>query len=781
MDKLNFQYVVDCLSKYKQQIGAYDLSSWEVDVEKFEAYSLRRTKSSSLSEHTKVSEKINFNSDVEKHKSVKTFCKEFNPKMPKDRDKSQKHIYSKQTSSTKSTDSVFRTTTFENANTDIKIENKNMENLKNNDYEFQKLIFSEKEQDEDLDNPKNKPNPNLIDVDLVKGNMFSKAKVKLSNVAIVKKSILYYIFMPMYHQWWRHQFGEFGFKVVLFLYIGQIFNWWVYLYSDKICEEGEKFIASSIELLYTFTICLFILIIHFRVVATKVEISETTDLNIFANSSILTQFLPIYNKILKLLDTKLNLLTKFNSINAKNLQTKKFSTTQTKSKRSRKASRKTQSSSDRSTPSTTFDTSYDERIENSNTDTSDTDLEQSISQANLLSDFNIKEPKIKQNKNYHKDPLESVHKSVPSYTANNQKVGTKVWMNKNEKVYRRRSNTSMHNLPQFCVKKQLSAFEIATIFKRNIETTYASYFNSKSWVISIFGYSIFLALVPIYFRLVSNTLPGNFEILDFSFHNYYPIIYLMNLFIVRLLIWSTYFSMLIVALQAYYERLLFAKMFDRITSARKAKRTDIPHFRLSKSKNIKIWLTLRSYLKRRGPQRSIDILVSSCFIIACCLLFPICIILLKDHSSSKNTFTFWKNGEFLDSMREHRSNQFYLSIIWESAALCFLVSIFLLKYIIIGSEINKKYLSTSVLLTEQINIFFKIETNSDQKESLMRANSILQLVIKLLSEIESPYKVAGVAMSPLLFQTIRLLVLSAFSGVLSEVVGFNMRLWKIKS
>ena len=37
----------------------------------------------------------------------------------------------------------------------------------------------------------------------------------------------------------------------------------------------------------------------------------------------------------------------------------------------------------------------------------------------------------------------------------------------------------------------------------------------------------------------------------------------------------------------------------------------MPHFRLNKVQNIKSWLSIRSSLKRRGPTRSVDIIVRS--------------------------------------------------------------------------------------------------------------------------------------------------------------------------
>jgi hypothetical protein len=47
----------------------------------------------------------------------------------------------------------------------------------------------------------------------------------------------------------------------------------------------------------------------------------------------------------------------------------------------------------------------------------------------------------------------------------------------------------------------------------------------------------------------------------------------------------------------FQQRLVFAKLFNHITSARKAKKSEIPHFRLKNVQNIKMWLSLRSFLK----------------------------------------------------------------------------------------------------------------------------------------------------------------------------------------
>ena len=46
-----------------------------------------------------------------------------------------------------------------------------------------------------------------------------------------------------------------------------------------------------------------------------------------------------------------------------------------------------------------------------------------------------------------------------------------------------------------------------------------------------------------------------------------------------------------------FQRYMYAKFFSSLTSTRRARRNKLPHFRLHKVKNIKAWLSLRSFLK----------------------------------------------------------------------------------------------------------------------------------------------------------------------------------------
>uniref|UniRef100_A0A8C6ZX00 Putative homeodomain transcription factor 1 n=1 Tax=Nothoprocta perdicaria TaxID=30464 RepID=A0A8C6ZX00_NOTPE len=237
-----------------------------------------------------------------------------------------------------------------------------------------------------------------------------------------------------------------------------------------------------------------------------------------------------------------------------------------------------------------------------------------------------------------------------------------------------------------------------------------------------------------------------------------PVIVLSAInFLERLCLTWMFFFMMCVAERTYKQRFLFAKLFSHITSARKARKYEIPHFRLKKVENIKIWLSLRSYLKRRGPQRSVDVVVSSIFLLALSIAFICCAQVLKGHKTFLNAAYNW---EFL---------------IWEAALL-----LFLLRLASLGSETNKKYSNISILLTEQINLYLKMEKKPNKKEQLSLVNNVLKLSTKLLKELDTPFRLYGLTMNPLIYNITRVVILSAVSGVISDLLGFNIRLWKIK-
>ena len=79
----------------------------------------------------------------------------------------------------------------------------------------------------------------------------------------------------------------------------------------------------------------------------------------------------------------------------------------------------------------------------------------------------------------------------------------------------------------------------------------------------------------------------------------------------------------------------------------------------------------------------------------------------------------------------------------------------------------------------QINLYLRMEQAPHKKDELGICNNVLSLSGKLLKEIETPYKISGMSMSPMLYNITRVLVLSAFSSVVSDLFGFKLKIWKI--
>jgi len=73
-----------------------------------------------------------------------------------------------------------------------------------------------------------------------------------------------------------------------------------------------------------------------------------------------------------------------------------------------------------------------------------------------------------------------------------------------------------------------------------------------------------------------------------------------------------------------------------------------------------------------------------------------------------------------------------------------------------------------------------MEQKPHKKEELLVANNVLKLASELLKELEDPFKISSFASNPYLYNVTRLVILSAFSGVLSEMLGFKLKLYKIK-
>ncbi|CAK8694965.1 protein PHTF2-like isoform X2 [Clavelina lepadiformis] len=289
-------------------------------------------------------------------------------------------------------------------------------------------------------------------------------------------------------------------------------------------------------------------------------------------------------------------------------------------------------------------------------------------------------------------------------------------------------------------------------------------FSSDYYVLGVV-FSVLISLLPLIYRLFQQKKledivesPASAIAIVLGENNINMTIVVALVFLQRLFITAMFFVMLCTAQQTFRKRLLYSKYFTHLTSSRRAKKSLLPHFRLNKVQNIRVWLTLRSYLRRRGPQRSVDVIVSSAFLCFICLLCFVTVQLM------------------------HSSDLFVSSLMCcDCVVLMLALALFILHFITTGVKINEKYSCISILLTEQINLHLQTERKPHKKEQLQRANNVLTLAAKLIKEIEEPFNIYGLAMNPILYNITRVVLLSAFSGVLSEMLGFKLKIWKIKT
>ncbi|CAD5125645.1 DgyrCDS13847 [Dimorphilus gyrociliatus] len=313
-------------------------------------------------------------------------------------------------------------------------------------------------------------------------------------------------------------------------------------------------------------------------------------------------------------------------------------------------------------------------------------------------------------------------------------------------------------------KIDMSAIDIGWHIIEKVDN--ASSTNSTDYLAIGTFFSVCVGCIPVIYRglLLWDKLEWNisFKILLKSLSvifgaDWRTLLIIVNGVMQRLVLSSIFFFLLSVAERTFKQRLLDAKYFCYLTSSRRSKQHGIPHMRLNKVKNIKCWLSLRSYLKRRGPQRSVDTIVSAAFLLAIAFFSILCVKLLE------NTERFLT----------HLGN-------WEVAAWCIALAIFLLRFIILASKINQKYRNFSLLITEQINLYLHMEQKPHKKDELMLAHNVLKLAESLLKELESPFKISGFSASPFLYNITKVIILSALSAVLSDQLGFKPKLHRIK-
>uniref|UniRef100_A0A1I8JRR4 Reticulon n=1 Tax=Macrostomum lignano TaxID=282301 RepID=A0A1I8JRR4_9PLAT len=161
--------------------------------------------------------------------------------------------------------------------------------------------------------------------------------------------------------------------------------------------------------------------------------------------------------------------------------------------------------------------------------------------------------------------------------------------------------------------------------------------------------------------------------------------------------------------------------------------------------------------EKAGPQRSTNSVVACCFYTFIAVASVLCVQLLQEPR------------QFL----QHMCN-------WDLLLLGSALSIFLLRYMTLGTKINKKFRNLSVLITEQLNLYLCMDAKPHKKDELTVANNVLRLAEDLLKELDGPFRICGWSINPIFYNILKVVILSAISAILSDLIGFKLKLYKIK-
>uniref|UniRef100_A0A4W5LHI2 Putative homeodomain transcription factor 1 n=1 Tax=Hucho hucho TaxID=62062 RepID=A0A4W5LHI2_9TELE len=536
--------------------------------------------------------------------------------------------------------------------------------------------------------------PDLIDVDLVRGSTFSKAKPDSPWTALTRKGLVRVLLFPFFFQWWIQVTSRSISTCILVLYLMQVAASVLYM---------EVPAASASELFGPMCLMLLLGTVHCQIVSTESNRSPS--------DSPVSSTSPARRR---------------SSGGAKDTKVNPHEVERLRPESSHPAS-------------DTDDTMWEELLQGpdtASTGSSDSEGDGRYGPGLTLPPVSIYQLTSFLSRQGHLSWLQACHPS-------RDRVSVIIWEQGE------------------CKKADLSVLEISGIILTRVKVV-----EQGMGYLALGGlFTATLALLPFVFRLaqrldmkrlsflslvelaVMAVGPPNTQIYAFFFITT----------VERLCLTGLFFFMMCVAERTYKQRLVFAKLFNHITSARKAKKWEIPHFRLKKVQNIKMWLSLRSFLKRRGPQRSVDVIVSSIFLLALSIAFILCTQLLNSHHTFLDSETNWE------------------LMVWGSSLI-----LFLLRLATLGSETNCKYSNVSVLLTEQINLYLKMEKKPNKKEMLNIVNNVLKLATKLMKELDTPFRLLGLTVNPLIYNITRVVILSAVSAVVSDLLGFNIRLWKIK-
>ncbi|RYG51816.1 hypothetical protein EON66_10360 [archaeon] len=170
-----------------------------------------------------------------------------------------------------------------------------------------------------------------------------------------------------------------------------------------------------------------------------------------------------------------------------------------------------------------------------------------------------------------------------------------------------------------------------------------------------------------------------------------------------------------------------------------------------------------------------DVAVSTSFVLSLVFVVAAMIMQMQRSSASESSVPTvpLPTASFHAAAAAHALPYWYV-LLW-----CVLIVYYLLRFMTLSGVITEHHASTATILAEQLNVMFRMASSVERKAELVLCNNLLKCATKLLKELEQPKKVSGISMSPVLSQVTRVVVLSAFSAIVSDLLGFKLKLFKL--
>ncbi|KAF2885534.1 hypothetical protein ILUMI_20684 [Ignelater luminosus] len=109
----------------------------------------------------------------------------------------------------------------------------------------------------------------FIDIDLVRGSSFTKAKPKHGFITVAKLATLRFFLLPLYSKWWVQQTSGKVFILLLSLYLLQLFNVSIYSYNiNKLPEDSTEYVPCT-EVVVPIIMMWVLSLIHSQIVSTQ--------------------------------------------------------------------------------------------------------------------------------------------------------------------------------------------------------------------------------------------------------------------------------------------------------------------------------------------------------------------------------------------------------------------------------------------------------------------------------------------------------------------------------